>query len=142
MGRAGREAQIDRKQSRRSKRRRPTHLATQQRTTFLAKRAVVWSPTGRDDVFLLNVKIAWAESGAQSLMGTHISGDWARTFVGLCARGRLHFSLCADTTQYAADLTPSCERQVTTQHWKRSPTATPGFTNQGIAWWIFTISSL
>jgi hypothetical protein len=37
----------------------------------------VWSPTGRDDVFVSDVKIAWAESGAQSLMGTHISGDWA-----------------------------------------------------------------
>ena len=49
-----------------------------------------------DDEFLSNVKIAWAESGAQSLMGTHISGDWARALLGWVPEDD-SISLCART---------------------------------------------
>lgn len=55
------------------------------------------------EVVVVNVKIAWAESGAQSLMeGTHISGDWARA----CAARRKPclFFLCAQNAEAACGL--------------------------------------
>lgn len=118
-------------EARRSKRRRPTHLATQQRTTFLAKRAVVWSPTGWDGLLISNVKIAWENLGLRVKWG-HI---YQVTGCGPCPPGtqRNFISLCAGSgeSMRCADLTPSCD--VT-----GLSTRTP---NQGNAWWIITKSS-
>jgi hypothetical protein len=85
----------------------------------------VWSPTGRDDVFLSNVKIAWAESGAQSLMGTHISGDWAGLWAEHPEDDSI-ISLCAPL--YGRGLN---SKQVSKS--QRSESNNSGYTNQGTA---------
>jgi hypothetical protein len=84
----------------------------------------VWSPTGWDDVFVSNVKIARAESGAQSLIGTHISGDRAGLWAGHPEDDSI--SLCAPL--YGRGLN---SKQVSKS--QRSESTNFGYTNQGTA---------
>lgn len=86
-----------------SKRCRPTHLATQQRTTFLAKRVVVWSPTGRVDVTSVCLE---RQNCVGRIWGSESNGHiYQVTGRGPCWAGRPRttpFSLCA-RTQHACD---------------------------------------
>ena len=84
-------------------------------------------------MFVSNVKIAWAESGAQNLKGHIYQVTGAAGLVGQGARGRLHFLSVRGHSTHGTDLTPSLPETSYNAALEAEFYATPHFTNQGTA---------